>query len=94
MIVASITEAKNEFYDYLSKAQEEPVIVECNGLPRAVIVSCEEYERLRAIEAYYWAQRSSERGKAACEGAPAPPDASQPTPALAGDPSDSVKNAG
>ncbi len=51
-------EAKNEFGHMLDTARREPVTIEKNGRPVAVVVPIEDYERLSAIEDAWWAQRA------------------------------------
>ena len=48
----SISKAKSDFSELLKRAQREPVIVTCRGEPDAVILSIDEYERLRRLRAY------------------------------------------
>ena len=43
------TDAKREFGDMLLKAQKEPVAINKNGKPVAVMVSATEYEELIAV---------------------------------------------
>lgn len=47
----SATDAKNRFGQVLEMAQAEPVHVQKNGRDVAVVISAEEYRRLRAAEA-------------------------------------------
>lgn len=51
-------EAKNEFGHMLDTARREPVTIEKNGRPVAVVVSLEDYERLSAIEDAWWAEKA------------------------------------
>lgn len=48
--MATATEVKNRFGEYLEKARHAPVTVEKTGRKYVVMVSYEEYERLQAIE--------------------------------------------
>ena len=61
--MATATEVKNRFGEYLEKARHQPVIVEKTGRKYAVIVSYEEYERLQAIEDRQWALAAEEAQK-------------------------------
>jgi len=61
--MATATEVKNRFGEYLEKARHQPVIVEKTGRKYAVIVSYEEYERLQAIEDRQWALTAEEARK-------------------------------
>ncbi len=47
-------EAKQSFGQLLDDAQREPVRIERNGRPVAVVVSAVEYERLEEFEDAYW----------------------------------------
>jgi prevent-host-death family protein len=51
-------EAKNEFGHLLDSARREPVTIEKNGRPVAVMLSLEDYERLAAIEDAWWAEKA------------------------------------
>lgn len=59
-MIATATEAKNKFGKFLDEAQRAPVTVESNGRPRAVLLSYDEYQRLRALEDSVWLQRAAE----------------------------------
>ena len=48
MSALSASDAKREFGDLLLKAQKEPVKINKNGKPVAVVVSATEYEQLEA----------------------------------------------
>lgn len=61
--MATATEVKNRFGEYLEKARHQPVIVEKTGRKYAVIVSYEEYERLQAIEDQQWGMAAAEAEK-------------------------------
>jgi len=50
MNALSANEAKTHFGDMLLKAQREPVQINKNGKPVAVIMSTEEYEHLEALK--------------------------------------------
>ena len=52
---ATATEVKNRFGEFMEKAQREPVVVEKTGRSYAVLISFEEFERLRALEDAHWA---------------------------------------
>lgn len=60
----SAAEAKNRFGVLLESAQREPVRIEKNGRPVAVVLSQTEYEKLAALfedaENAYWAQLAKE----------------------------------
>ena len=62
-MTVTATEVKNRFGAYLDEAQREPVTVESNGRPRAVLLSHDDYQRLQAMEDYYWLQRAQEAEK-------------------------------
>ena len=61
--MATATEVKNRFGEYLEKARHQPVTVEKTGRKYAVIVSYEEYERLQAIEDQQWGMAAAEAEK-------------------------------
>lgn len=47
----SVAEAKAKFSEVLDRAREEPQFVESRGRPKAVVVSAEDFARLKALEA-------------------------------------------
>ena len=49
MEILNATDAKREFGEVLLKAQNQPVGINKNGKPVAVVVSASEYEELEAI---------------------------------------------
>ena len=53
METLNATDAKREFGVVLLKAQKEPVAINKNGKPVAVMVSADEYETLYALKAEY-----------------------------------------
>jgi len=53
--MASATEVKNRFGEFMEKARHEPVMVEKTGRKYVVIMNHEEFERLRALEDQHWA---------------------------------------
>jgi len=55
---ATANEVVHRLDDYIEEARKEPVVVEQNGRRTAVIVSYEEYQRLRAQEDELWARRA------------------------------------
>ncbi len=61
--MASATEVKNRFGEYLEKARHEPVIVEKTGRKYVVMINHEEYERLQALEDQQWALAAAEAQK-------------------------------
>ena len=61
--MATATEVKNRFGEYLEKARHQPVTVEKTGRKYVVMVSHEEYERLQAIEDQQWAMAAEEAQK-------------------------------
>jgi prevent-host-death family protein len=61
METLNATEAKREFGEILLKAQKEPVAINKNGKPVAVMVSAEEYEHLSALKAQ-WLQAELQKG--------------------------------
>lgn len=50
MNILSANEAKTHFGDMLLKAQREPVQINKNGKPVAVVVSMEEYKGIEALK--------------------------------------------
>jgi prevent-host-death family protein len=46
----SVAEAKAKLSEVLSRARQEPQVIESRGRPMAVVVSVEGYEQLKAIE--------------------------------------------
>jgi len=57
------TEVKNRFGRYLQMAITNPVIIEKNSNPVAVMISNEEYERLLKLENAYWAEKAAQAEK-------------------------------
>ena len=53
METLNATDAKREFGVVLLKAQKEPVAINKNGKPVAVMVSADEYETLYALKVEY-----------------------------------------
>jgi len=52
------TEIKNHFGRMLDLAMTEPVAIDKNGRPVAVLLSMAEYQRLAEIEDRYWGERA------------------------------------
>ena len=55
-------EAKRTFGQLLDDAQREPVRIERNGRPVAVVLSSADFDRLEAFEDAYWIARAKEAG--------------------------------
>jgi prevent-host-death family protein len=51
-MLVSITEMHNRLSHWLKKVPEQPVTITRRGKPVGVLVSPEEYERLRQVQAY------------------------------------------
>lgn len=56
-------EAKNHFGALLDTARREPVTIEKNGRPVAVILSIEDFKRFEEIEDAIWGERALEAEK-------------------------------
>lgn len=56
MQTVSATEMKNRFGQYLARVAVEPVAVEKNGRPVAVLLSHQEYELLERSDDYFWGE--------------------------------------
>ncbi|MBN2204062.1 MAG: type II toxin-antitoxin system Phd/YefM family antitoxin [Thermoleophilia bacterium] len=56
MKTVSATEIKNRFGQYLARVAVEPVAVEKNGRPVAVLVAFEEYELLQRADDAFWGE--------------------------------------
>lgn len=56
MLTVSATEIKNRLGQYLSRVAVEPVAVEKNGRPVAVLLSFDEYEVLQRSDDHFWGQ--------------------------------------
>ena len=52
----SATEIKNRLGQYLARVAVEPVGIEKNGRPVAVLLSSEEYELLQRSDDFFWGQ--------------------------------------
>lgn len=61
METMNATDAKREFGEVLLKAQKEPVAINKNGKPVAVIVSATEYEELISLNEE-WLKAQLQRG--------------------------------
>ena len=61
--MASATEVKNRFGEFMEKARHEPITVEKTGRKYVVMLSHEEYERLQALEDQQWAMAAAEAQK-------------------------------
>ncbi len=61
--MASATEVKNRFGEFMEKARHEPVTVEKTGRKYVVMMNHEEFERLQALEDQYWAMAAAEAEK-------------------------------
>jgi antitoxin Phd len=55
---AAATDVKNKFGQMLETVVSEPVTIEKNGRPVAVMMSMAEYERLTEIEDRYWGEKA------------------------------------
>lgn len=56
MLTVSATEIKNRLGQYLARVAVEPVAVEKNGRPVAVLLSFDEYEALQRSDDHFWGQ--------------------------------------
>jgi prevent-host-death family protein len=54
MKTVSATEIKNRLGQYLTRVAVEPVTIEKNGRPAAVLLSFEEYELLQRSDDFFW----------------------------------------
>lgn len=52
------TEVKTRFGHYLGASLREPVAIEKNGQPIAVMLSKQEFDRLTALEDSYWLEKA------------------------------------
>lgn len=52
----SATEIKNRLGQYLARVAVEPVTIEKNGRPAAVLLSFEDYELLQRSDDFFWGQ--------------------------------------
>ena len=64
-------EAKQSFGQLLDDAQREPVRIERNGRPVAVVLSTADFERFEALEDAHWIARAKEAEKEGFLGAEA-----------------------
>ena len=60
MKTISIEKAKGQLGKLLKRVKENPVIIEKNNKPVAVLLSVEEYEHFEKLEDIYWAARADE----------------------------------
>lgn len=56
MKTVTATAMKNRLGQYLARAAVEPVAIEKNGRPVAVLLSLEEYESLQRSDDFFWGQ--------------------------------------
>lgn len=61
--MATATEVKNRFGEFMEKARHEPVTVEKTGRKYVVMLHHEEFERLQALEDHYWGKAAEEAEK-------------------------------
>ncbi len=61
--MATATEVKNRFGEFMEKARHEPITVEKTGRKYVVMMSHEEFERLQALEDQHWAVAAAEAQK-------------------------------
>ncbi len=61
--MATATEVKNRFGEFMEKARHTPVTVEKTGRKYVVMISHEEFERLQALEDRQWALAAAEAQK-------------------------------
>lgn len=61
--MATATEVKNRFGEFMEKARHAPVTVEKTGRKYVVMMSHEEFERLQAIEDQQWALAAEQAEK-------------------------------
>ena len=59
-MIATATEVKNRFGEFMDKAQQEPVTVEKTGRKYAVLLGFDEYQRLIALEDAHWAEAATQ----------------------------------
>jgi prevent-host-death family protein len=59
----TVSEAQKNFDHLLELAQKNPVKIERNGRPVAVMISHEEFERMEAMEDAWWARQAQEASK-------------------------------
>ena len=60
METVNATEIKNRLGRFLQIVMVRPVLIEKNNQPCAVLLSHEEYERLKSIEDAHWASKAIE----------------------------------
>ncbi len=60
---ATATDVKNRFGEFLDRAQKEPITIEKNGRPVAMLISMEEHEILEKAEDFVWGIRACEAEK-------------------------------
>ncbi len=56
----SATYAKNNFGELLDNVSKNPVKIERNGRPVAVVLSYDEFRRIEALEDAWWAKKAEE----------------------------------
>lgn len=56
----SASDAKNNFGELLEEARKNPIKIERNGRPVAVVVSAEEFDRMEAMEDAWWGRQAEE----------------------------------
>lgn len=63
MKIATATDVKNKFGEYLEHSRTEPVEVRKTGRAVAVLLGLEEYERLVALDDAWWAEQARKAEK-------------------------------
>lgn len=60
MKIATATEVKNRFGEFLEEARNEPVIISKTGRKAGVLLSWAEFERLSSLEDAWWGIQARE----------------------------------
>ncbi len=63
MKIATSTDIKNHFGEYLETSITEPIVIQKTGRPLAVMISISDYKRLTALEDKYWAEQAEQAEK-------------------------------
>lgn len=60
---ATTAEVESRFDEFLDLVQEQPIVIEEEGRPRAVMLAYDEYDRLQRMDDYFWGKRALEAEK-------------------------------
>jgi antitoxin Phd len=63
MYTISAKEARNEFSALIDSVRNDPVQIQKNGKPVAVVISVEDYERFEMLDDLWWTEKAKKAKK-------------------------------